>query len=83
MLVNANTSNYFGIFLQYISPLRYLDELAMRRILAGRPEVFQNYVLELLGFTWGVTTCSALIATYMIVCLGLGLFLMTYLSRGT
>ena len=39
MLTNAGSgSNWFGDFLQWISPLRYLNELAMRRMLAGRDD---------------------------------------------
>ena len=39
MLTNAGSgSNWFGDFLQWISPLRYLNELSMRRMLAGRHE---------------------------------------------
>ena len=38
MMTNAAEANWFGDFLQYISPLRYVNELAYRRMLAGRPE---------------------------------------------
>jgi len=38
MLVNSASANWLGKFLQWISPLRYVNELAMRRLLAGRPD---------------------------------------------
>lgn len=42
MLVNAATANWFGQFLQWISPLRYLNELMMRRMLAGRTQLAET-----------------------------------------
>lgn len=44
VLINASDSgsNWFATFLQWISPLRYINELAMRRILAGRLDIIQN-----------------------------------------
>ena len=82
MLVNAASANWFGMFLMWVSPLRYVNELSFRRMLAGRNEIINEIILEQLGFTWGVTTCSVAIFIYMVVCLGLGWFLMYYLSRG-
>ncbi len=82
MLVNAgNGANWFGTFLQWISPLRYINELAMRRMLAGRDQFVQDWILTELGFTWGVTTCLIAAVLYMIVCCCLSLFLMNYLAR--
>ena len=83
MLVNAATTNWLGTFLQWISPLRYINELGMRRMLAGRNDQVQDAVLERLGFTWGTTTCYVLAYMYFLGCLGLGLLLMNRLSRGT
>lgn len=84
IMVNAATgSNWFGDFLQYISPLRYLTEIALRRMLSGRPEVVQTSVLEELGFTWGSTLCYSLLYFYMFYCFLLGWFLMWYLSKGS
>ena len=39
MMINASNANWLGVFFQWISPLRYVNELAMRRLLAGRPQV--------------------------------------------
>ena len=75
MMVNAATANGFGRFLMWISPLRYVNELAFRRMLAGRVEMFNEIILEQLGFTWGVTACSTLIGAYMIGCLLLGCYI--------
>jgi len=37
MMANAGDgANWFGTFLTWISPLRFLNELAMRRMMAGR-----------------------------------------------
>ena len=82
MMVNAAQANWFGQFLQWISPLRYLNELAFRRMLAGRNKLVAHTILHQLGFTWGVTWCSVAIFSYMICCLGVGWFLMYYLSKG-
>ena len=38
MMINASNANWLGVFFQWISPLRYVNELALRRILAGRPQ---------------------------------------------
>ena len=38
MLISAADANWLGVFFQWISPLRYVNELALRRILAGRPQ---------------------------------------------
>ena len=39
MMINASNANWLGVFFQWISPLRYVNELAMRRMLAGRPQM--------------------------------------------
>ena len=83
MMVNAGTTNWFGSFLQWISPLRYLNELAFRRMLAGRLEFINNVILEQLGFTWGVMWCSVAIFCYMVVALTLAWFLMVRESKHT
>ena len=81
MLTNARTTNWFGTFCQYISPLRCLNELSLRRMLAGRNRVTSALILQELGFTWGVTTCSVLLFTYMVVCFTLGWSLMNFRAR--
>lgn len=53
----------------------------MRRMVAGRPNLVQDYVLHKLGFTWGVPVCSMALGMYMFVAICLGWFLMSYLSR--
>ena len=82
MMVNAAQANWFGQFLQWISPLRYINELAFRRMLAGRNKLVAQTILSQLGFTWGVTWCSVALLCYMICALGVGWFLMSYLSKG-
>ena len=81
-MVSANDANAFGTFLQWISPLRYLNELMFRRMLAGRPEIITEVILEKVGFTWGNTVCILLCANYILCGLLLGWFLMSLLSRG-
>ena len=82
MLVNAGDgSNWFADFLQYISPLRYINELMLRRMLEGRREIIDDHILEELGFTWGVATCWYLVLAYMGYCLILGWFLTWCLNK--
>ena len=83
MLTNVGTSNWFGKFVQWISPLRFLNELLFRRMLAGRNEFISDIILEQLGFTWGMQWCSIGLLAYMVVTLGLGWFLMSYFARGS
>ena len=83
MLSNSQSANWFGTFVQFISPLRYLNELAFRRMLAGRNELINAVILDQLGFTWGVPLCSFAIGMYMTVCLLLGWFLMNHFAKGT
>ena len=83
MLSNVKTSTWFGKFVQWISPLRFLNELGFRRMLAGRNEVINSIILEELGFTWGVQTCSIALLSYIVVTLGMGWFLMSYFARGS
>ena len=83
MMANAATTNWFGTFLQYISPLRFLNELSFRRMLAGRNVIISDLILNQLGFTWGYTACSIAILSYMVVCLVLGWFFMTYRAKGS
>ena len=80
---SASGSNWFGTFLQWISPLRYLNELALRRMLAGRLDIIQNGILEKFGFEYGVFWCSFALASYIVVCLLIGCFLMHTLSKGS
>ena len=83
VLVNAADANWLGVIFLWISPLRNTNELLMRRMLEGRPDQIQEAVLEQLGFDWGIGLSAVLCMTYMLLSLSLGLFLMTYLSRGT
>lgn len=62
--------------------MRYANELAFRRILAGRDENFVNETLEQLGYTWGPTLCASLCFVYMIGALSTGMILMVYRNRG-
>jgi len=81
VLVNSKTANWLGTFLTWISPLRYINELAIRRMLVGRHKLVEEFVLDTFGFTWGVQTCSILCGAYMLLCIGTALFLMNYLAK--
>ena len=76
LLINAEDANWLATFFQWISPLRYSNELAFRRILADRPGDFGDKVLTTLGYTWGPGLCAGLCFVYMIGALGTGLFVM-------
>jgi len=54
-----------------------------RRMLAGRPEIIGEEILEDLGFTWGVPLCSGLIGNYAVCAFLLGWFLTYYLAKGS
>ena len=82
ILINAQEANWLASFFQWISPMRYANELAFRRILAGRDENFVNETLEQLGYTWGPTLCASLCFVYMIGALSTGMILMVYRNRG-
>ena len=82
VMVNAGPdATHFTKFLTYISPLRYLNELGMRLMLAGRDEQVKDYVLSGFGFTWGIETCSLLILTYIIIAIALGMFVINQRAK--
>jgi len=53
-----------------------------RRMLAGRPPALEKTLLNLLGFTWGVNTCSIAIGTYIVCAFLIGWFLTWYVAKG-
>ena len=82
LMNNAGSgSNWFTIFVGWISPLRYLNEMAFRRILAGRNEYLQTELLEGLGFDWGVTKCSIALALYLILAVVISCLLLSRLAK--
>ena len=62
--------------------MRYANELAFRRILAGRREALIDETLEQLGYTWGPALCASLCILYMVLALSTGMMLMVYRNRG-
>ena len=46
LLINAESSNWLATFFQWISPMRYTNEMAFRRIMDGRPKFFVDDTLE-------------------------------------
>ena len=80
-MVSANDANAFGTFLQWISPLRYLNELMFRRMLAGRPEIITEVILEKVGFTWGNTVCLSALFGFIFVCFVAGWLSLLWKTR--
>ena len=80
MMVNSASSNWFGDFLQYISPLRYGNELGMRRLLTDKDRI-KDGVLEFFGFTWGEGMCYMAISLYSLFFFVLGWIIMVYKAR--
>ena len=81
MMVNASTANWFGKFLNYISPLRFANEVGMRRLLKDRDKQINEYILEYFGFTWGGNWCYLAIMIYTTFFFLLGWFVMAYKGR--
>lgn len=80
MMVNSATSNWFGDFLQYISPLRFGNELGMRRLLTSRNYI-EDIVLNFFGFTWGVGMCYMALVLYSAFFFLLGWAIMVFKAR--
>ena len=80
MMVNSATSNWFGDFLQYISPLRFGNELGMRLLLKER-DTLHDQVLEFFGFTWGEWQCYAALAGYTMFFFLIGWITMAYKAK--
>ena len=81
-MVNAGPdSTHFTKFLTWISPLRYMNELAMRRMLAGRDMIIQDYILTGFGFTWGIEVCSVALLCYFIIGIALGMYVLNHRAK--
>ena len=80
MMVNSSTTNWFGTFLQYISPLRFGNELGLRRLLTGR-DLTEDAILDIFGFNWGEETCYLALIGYSAFCFVLGWAIMVFKAR--
>merc|ERR1712151_894111 len=77
LMVNNASENWFGKFLEYISPLRFGNELGLRRLLTDRDKI-DDYILDYFGFTWGETTCYLALIAYSMFFFLLGWVIMVY-----
>ena len=78
----ANTGDQVNFVVQiitYISPMRYTTELLLNRVLAGKQG--GDFLLELLGFTWGNSLCVMLLLNFIFVCFAGGWLILLYKTR--
>ena len=67
--IYANTGSSASLpvkLISYLSPMRYSSELLLRRLLGNW--VGKETVLEMLGFTWGDSTCTLLLFGFIFTC---------------
>ena len=75
----ANTGDDVNFVVQgitYISPMRYTTELLLNQVLEGKES--GEFLLDLLGFTWGNSTCVMLLLNFIFVCFAGGWLILLY-----